>query len=207
MKIKIISCSEEDHWYRDKIGEVFDVINSDINEYECTYRRGHLIQKGDCKVLSLLQTIEKVEMELAEMRVELNRRNEIDWLKDTCTYYCIDDEGVVYLCETAEDGTYDKFRFKTGNYYRTREIAEMKLKDMNDKITQKFAKIENYVRNNWDGWTADWNDNHQGKCSIYYNYMSKKWDFNVSVIFEGYNFYIGENMATHIVKMLNSGKL
>jgi hypothetical protein len=146
-------------------------------------------------------------MELAEMRVELNRRNEIDWLKDTCTYYCIDDEGVVYLCETAEDGTYDKFRFKTGNYYRTREIAEMKLKDMNDKITQKFAKIENYVRNNWDGWTADWNDNHQGKCYIYYNHKIEKWVFSVTFMLKKNGIYMSENMAIKVIEMLNSGKL
>ena len=99
----------------------------------------------------------------------------------------------------------DNYKLKDGNIFKTREIAESKLADMNDKIAQTFVKIENYVRNN-EEFECNWKDNNQEKYFIYYDYSKNKWggmsDYKVRTNI----FYMSKSMAEKVLKMLNGGE-
>jgi hypothetical protein len=78
---------------------------------------------------------------------------------------------------------------------------------MNDEINQKFIKIENYVRNNDDGFVVDWYDVEQTKWVVYYNYVTNKWAKLCSTACKIGGFCMSESMANKVVDMLNNGKL
>jgi hypothetical protein len=118
-------------------------------------------------------------------------------------YWYIDDCGDVVwgICEAFPRNKL------MGNYFKTKEIAEKKLADMNDEINQKFVRIENYVRNNDDGFIVNWSDYTQGKYYVYYDYKDKEWR-PIQVNYSRTNsFHISKEMVDKVVEMLNSGRL
>jgi len=42
MQVKIIKCSDSLYWYKDKIGEIFDVKHVNNNLYRCINRLGYI---------------------------------------------------------------------------------------------------------------------------------------------------------------------
>ena len=53
MKVKIIGCASKQSWYRDKIGEVFDVVNHIGNNqyYELCSDNIYLMHKNECQII------------------------------------------------------------------------------------------------------------------------------------------------------------
>lgn len=77
-------------------------------------------------------------------------------------YWMIDDMG------DADDrvdvgNKYDDFRYKTRNYFKTKEEAQAHLEKIN-----LIAEIRDRIEELNDGWTPDWNNGNEDKHSIYY---------------------------------------
>jgi hypothetical protein len=130
-------------------------------------------------------------------------QSDVDWLKKTMKYWYIDDCGDVVwgICEAFP---HNKL---TGNYFKTKEIAERKFADIEDEISQKFVKIENYVRNNDDGFIPNWSDYTQCKYYVYYDCRDEKWrpiQVNQS---RTNSFHMSKEMVDKVIEMLNNGRL
>lgn len=52
MKVRIVKCSDGTWWYRDKIGEVIDVINETESNYLISYRVAKYIDKRDAEIIT-----------------------------------------------------------------------------------------------------------------------------------------------------------
>ena len=52
MRVKIIKCSGRDFWYRNNIGEVFEVVDHGGNDYQRSGDCGYFIGKDDCEIVT-----------------------------------------------------------------------------------------------------------------------------------------------------------
>ena len=152
--------------------------------------------------------IELSDETVREIKEKLSiEKDELQWVpEDDEEYYTISDTGYINL-DIWSNEHFDRYRLKMGNIYKTKEIAQQKLDDMNEEIQQTFIKIENYVRNNDDRWRANWSDNGQLKYIICYDYCLKKWDRIDTRHMDFSQFYISEQMSDKVLKMLNGGEL
>lgn len=104
-------------------------------------------------------SLEEIKTKLERPKKRENWRPKLDE-----SYYFIDGGGFV---TPGWNGGHliDRFRIGTGNYYRTKEDAEMALKIINRIIDLR------------GDWTPDWNNCKQEKCVVYYDHTSEMWQY------------------------------
>ena len=85
-------------------------------------------------------------------------------------YYHIDDNGFVGFVYEDND-TLDDYRYNTGNYFRTRALAEQH---------KAYLLALQIIKDDAEGWIPDWEDCSEKKWFGYYNYFSNKLDINYS---------------------------
>jgi hypothetical protein len=77
MKIKIIKCSSDNYWYKDYIGEIFNVLESESKAFKVEYKSicDYFVQHEDCKIINnTQQKIETLFDNFKEFLKEKNRR-------------------------------------------------------------------------------------------------------------------------------------
>ena len=219
MKVKITGCSHRSYWYSDKYGVEYDVEHYGDEDYR-VIGEFLFISKDDCIIISKEEKMKKnciiidgKEIELSDETVReikeklgIEEKETLEWIPDNGEWYWfIDDREVIrnkVWYYSKEDG-----HLKTGNIYKTKEIAQQKLDDMNEEIQQTFIKIENYVRNNDDGWRVNWDDDEQRKYSIYYSHSNKSWDYTHTNRINIGTTFMSKEMADKVLEMLNGGEI
>lgn len=112
------------------------------------------------KQISELQSkVAKLENESKEEKKGKRWRAEIN-----DTYFYINDAGYVDVSHENND-SFDKYRFKTRNYFKTEEEAEEYQEIMNT-----YYDLMDLAEELNNGRKIDWNDDDQYKCAIYYDY-------------------------------------
>lgn len=101
---------------------------------------------------------------LDDVKKKLEQKKRVAWRPGLGEkYFFIGGDGLVRL-SLNHGCSIDKFRIRTGNYYRTEKDAEMALKIINRIIELR------------GDWTPDWEDGGQEKYALYYQHPPKKWD-------------------------------
>ena len=112
------------------------------------------------KQISDLQSkVDKLENESKEEKKGKRWRAKIN-----DTYFYINDAGDVDVSHENND-SFDKYRFKTRNYFRTEEEAEEY-----QEIINTYYDLMDLAEELNKGRKIDWNDAGQYKISLYYNY-------------------------------------
>lgn len=92
----------------------------------------------------------------------------------------------------------DLFRFNSDNCFKT--VAEAKEKgEYNDAVIAVNMKIRELN----DGWTPDWSDGQEIKCSIFYNNNNQKWTYNLNYYINVYSYFDSiksEELAEQVIK-------
>ena len=114
------------------------------------------------KQISDLQSkVAKIENESKEEKKGKRWRAKVNG-----TYFYVDDSGdvdVVPCYEYNDDG--DNYRYKTRNYFKTKEEAEEYKEVMNT-----YYDLMDLAEELNNGEKIDWNDNQQCKYTIFYNF-------------------------------------
>lgn len=112
------------------------------------------------KQISELQSkVAKLENESKEEKKGKRWRAEIN-----DTYFYINDAGYVDVSHENND-SFDKYRFKTRNYFKTEKEAEEYKEVMNT-----YYDLMDLAEELNNGEKIDWNDNQQCKYTIYYDF-------------------------------------
>ena len=112
------------------------------------------------KQISELQSkVAKIENESKEEKKGKRWRAEVN-----DTYIYINDAGYADVSHENND-SFDKYRFKTRNYFKTEEEAEEYQEIMNT-----YYDLMDLAEELNKGRKIDWNDERQNKYSIYYSY-------------------------------------
>ena len=123
----------------------------------------------------LQNKIEDLEKQLAEVKEQVNSiedeeiKNCVRWKPErTELYYFIDNDGDI-LSETWEDYSNEKFRFNTGNCFKTEQEA----KDYKENLLTKQALKDLALELN-EMERVDWDNYEQWKFYIYFNYSKNQ---------------------------------
>jgi hypothetical protein len=73
---------------------------------------------------------------------------------------------------------------------------------------EKVKKIQEFVKENDNGWIADWNDTFQVKANIFFSHFYNVWKYDCtqSMEFIGTT-HMSEDCAKSLVYKLNSGEI
>ena len=120
------------------------------------------------KQISDLQSkLDKLENESKKEKKQENKKGIKRWRAEiNDTYFYINDAGYVDVSHENND-SFDKYRFKTRNYFKTEEEAEEYKEVMNI-----YYDLMNLAEELNKGRKIDWNDKGQYKNSLYYDHDS-----------------------------------
>lgn len=108
-----------------------------------------------------MKELEELKKELEEALEKVNKKLE----ENEGKYYAIDYiDGNIYEIEDDNTAT-NQFQKSVGNYFKTEEEAEEYLEDL--KVKAEIKKIAKELNN---GKEIDWNNEHQDKIYLCYNY-------------------------------------
>jgi hypothetical protein len=80
--------------------------------------------------------------------------------------------------------------------------------DPDDVELQKYLNLRKYVAEFDKGWVADWNDNKQPKCVVYFDHYNNKFDCIGRCVVEYIGaVYMSEQCAIELCRKLNSGRV
>ena len=129
-----------------------------------------------------MKNLEELKKKYEELGKEIKRlenqkknkrwRAEVDQV-----YYFITQEATVDWCYDNDDSI-DNFRYKTRNYFKTEEEAQRYLDNINT-----YYDLMDLAEELNDGEEIDWNNKHQKKYCIYYNFVDDSFDLD-------YHFYL-----------------
>jgi hypothetical protein len=61
-RVKVIKCSNEGYWYKDSIGDVFDIVtNENVDFLYDVIDRDACLIKYDCKVVDIIKPIKYIK--------------------------------------------------------------------------------------------------------------------------------------------------
>ena len=134
----------------------------------------------------LEQKVKRLEEQLTEVRIELLERKanknpyEVEVPEDIDEYYYVSITGIINkLC------MYDEFDqieiYKRGLAFRTEEEAEKF-----DKERILINRAKNWAKKYDEGWTPNWKDFDEEKCTVMYNNEDKKFDTYETYIYRDF---------------------
>lgn len=92
------------------------------------------------------------------------------------TYFYINDAGYVDVSHENND-SFDKYRFKTRNYFKTEEEAEEY-----QEVINTYYDLMDLAEELNNGEKIDWNDNQQCKYTIYYSFKCDTLDDGIAYV-------------------------
>ena len=203
------------HWEKTKDdkykeGICYDTIKDETASYSFYYNLGFSISRfkdeGSYMVIDG-KKIKLSEETVRDMKEKLRGKKEaLVWKPCMGERYWLIYEGGI-SCTVWQNRCEDKYNLLIGNTFKTEEICKKALADKKEGIARKFIKIENYVRNNWDGFETDFGDNDVKNYYIRYEYSDSEWEYSYTIRAQINPFHMSESMVEKVVKMLNNGKL
>ena len=145
----------------------------------------------------LLKEIRVLKEQLAALEAKANEPAVNQWNPKGGLWFVSYNGEVLDTHEcTARDAAY-------GLHFETKEQAE----ELSVHI-RKYARTFHWLKENDDGWQADWSDMGQYKYYMYFNTVSKTWRVT-SIVYSQYpnTIYMSKPNANKLVELLNSGKV
>lgn len=133
--------------------------------------REELIKEYDEKAKALRdEFISKLEDDKKVFKSAYPKDNEI-------VFYISSLDGKITQTWYWEENNYDLRKFEQGQYFKTYKEAERYLKEC-----KLLFKLKQWAKFKNKGWKPDWEDIHQGKYHVFYDYYRKElyFSFNYS---------------------------
>ena len=151
----------------------------------------------------LEQKVKRLEEELTEVRIELLERKaekkayEVEVPEDIDDYYISDKYGEIYTL----DGFSREFvhsHYLRGLAFKTREEAEQF-----DKERMLLFKLHKWAEEHNGGWTPNWRDFDEEKCTVMYDNKDKEFDTYETYIYRDFTklpVFKSEEIAEQFIK-------
>jgi len=145
--------------------------------------------------------IERLEQELAKLKEEANKPSKYELEYEDGDTFIISNQGVI-----GEAAGQSNDLLKAGRYRSTEKFAREHLKIQNEMM-RLGALIEAVTieLDMEDCWVADWNDRHQTKNCVRYDYEDNKyvescfWTHRLAEVI-----YVPKEVATRVCEILNN---
>lgn len=109
----------------------------------------------------ILENLDQVKKYISEIESEEIEKGTI--------YWSINHKNKKYICHWGDD-KYDNNLLKNHNVYLNEADCDKQIEKNN-----ALNKIKTYIKDNFGEWTPDWEDNEEGKWSVYYDYEDEEW--------------------------------
>ena len=151
----------------------------------------------------LEQKVKRLEEQLTEVRIELLERKaekkayEVEVPEDIDDYYISDKYGEIYTL----DGFSREFvhsHYLRGLAFKTREEAEQF-----DKERMLLFKLHKWAEEHNGGWTPNWRDFDEEKCTVMYDNKDKEFDTYETYIYRDFTklpVFKSEEIAEQFIK-------
>jgi hypothetical protein len=144
----------------------------------------------------LIKKIETMEKELASLKSKA-LEDDADWNPIGGPWF------LTYSGEIKEDANYSPEEVAFGLNCQTQGDAEELL-----PMVRSLARQFQWLKENDDGWRADWDDNDQAKHYVYFKRLTEKWEAGSFYFCQEPNkAYMSKANAQKLSELINSGKV